>query len=171
MDTEERREALLSLLKGSDESLTGTELATYFNVSRQVIVQDIAILRASGVDVLATPQGYLLSSLTAVNEVKAVAACQHTFDQIEDEISIIVDHGGRVLDVMVEHPVYGELRGSLMITSRRELKMFINKLDQGKANPLLTLTGGVHLHTLSAPDQEVMNEIMKALDEAGLLVK
>lgn len=171
MDTLERRDTLLLLLQESARPLTGAELAARFGVSRQIIVQDIALLRAAGADVLATPQGYLIVPSKVLNEKEAVIACCHNFEQIEEEIGIIVDHGGRVLDVIVEHPVYGELRGSLMITNRRELKLFIKELNKSKASPLLNLTGGVHLHTLQAPDQDVMSEILTALDQAGFLVK
>jgi transcriptional regulator of NAD metabolism len=171
VDTRERRETLLALLHEANNPLTGAELAGQFGVSRQVIVQDIAILRAGGADIFATPQGYLIVPCAAVNEVQAVVACRHTFAQIEEEIGIVVDRGGRVLDVIVEHPVYGELRGSLMIANRRELKLFIEKLEHGKASPLLTLTGGIHLHTLQAPGEEVMAEIITALDQAGILMK
>jgi len=171
MDTRERRETLLALLHEANKPLTGAELAGQYGVSRQVIVQDIAILRASGADIFATPQGYLIVSCAAANEVQTVVACRHTIEQIEEEIGIVVDRGGCVLDVIVEHPVYGELRGSLMITNRRELVLFIEKLKQSKASPLSALTGGIHLHTLQAPGQEAMAEILAALDQAGILMK
>ncbi len=170
MDSETRRIALLNLLKQWPDSVTGTELASKFGVSRQAIVQDIAILRAAGEQVLATPQGYLIPSLPQGASYRTVMTCRHTRHQIEEEIRIVVDLGGKVLDVIVEHPVYGELRGSLMIASRRDLSVFLRRLNGAEANPLSALTGGVHLHTIEAPDSSVMNEIAKGLDEAGFLV-
>lgn len=171
MDTRERREMLVTLLHEANKPLTGAELAGQCGVSRQVIVQDIAILRAGGAGIFASPQGYLVSPYAAANEVQAVVACRHTIEQIEEEIGIVVDCGGRVLDVIVDHPVYGELRGSIMIANRRDLMLFIEKLRHSKANPLLTLTGGIHLHTLLAPGQEAMAEIIATLDRAGILMK
>jgi transcriptional regulator of NAD metabolism len=171
METEKRRRELLKLLRKASRPLTGAELASHFNVSRQVIVQDIAILRASGEQIFASLQGYLVPSRPQESWVRAVAACRHTREQIEDELGIVVDLGGRVLDVIVEHPVYGELRGNLMVASRRDLSLFLESLDKTAANPLLALTGGIHLHTLEAPDQKVMEEITAALDKAGYLVK
>ncbi len=170
MDSESRRSAILALLKQITDPITGTELASRFGVSRQAIVQDIAIIRAAGNQVLATPQGYLIPSLPQGAAIRTVVACRHTRHQIEEEISIVVDLGGKVLDVIVEHAVYGELRGSLMIASRRDLYLFLGKLNETEANPLSALTGGVHLHTLEAPDSPVMKEIVKSLREAGFLV-
>lgn len=171
METEKRRNELLSLLRKASEPITGSELAKSFNVSRQVIVQDIAILRASGVQIFASLQGYLVPSLPEEDWVRSVVACRHTRDEILDELGIVVDLGGRVLDVIVEHPVYGELRGNLMVASRRDLNLFLKSLNKTEANPLLALTGGIHLHTLEAHDQEVMHEIIVNLNKAGYLVK
>jgi hypothetical protein len=169
MDSEKRRIKLLTLLSAEGEPVTGTELAALFGVSRQVIVQDIAILRATGERVLATPQGYLIPRLSTESRFCTVVTCKHTMEQIEHEIGIVVDLGGKVLDVIVEHPVYGELRGSLMISSRRDLSIFLERLVETAAKPLSALTDGVHLHTLEAPDSTVMQEIIQRLRTAGLL--
>lgn len=171
METEKRRSELLNLLRRSSAPLTGTELAAHFNVSRQVIVQDIAILRASGEQIFASLQGYLIPSLLQERRQQAVVACRHTREEIEDELGIIVDLGGKILDVIVDHPVYGELRGNLMVASRRDLSLFMESLNKTAAHPLLTLTDGVHLHTLEAPDKRVMDEIIAGLEKAGYLVK
>ncbi|RJX25594.1 MAG: transcription repressor NadR [Dethiobacter sp.] len=171
METEKRRNELLNLLRKASKPLTGAELARHFNISRQVIVQDIAILRASGEQIFASFQGYMIPSLPEEIWVRSVVACRHTREQIKDELGIVVDLGGRALDVIVEHPVYGELRGNLMVSSRRDLNLFLESLHKTAANPLLALTGGIHLHTLEAPDQKVMQEITASLDRAGYLVK
>lgn len=171
MDAEKRRAGLLKLLRKSVKPLTGAELAGYFHVSRQVIVQDIAILRASGEQILASLQGYLLNLPSQEAQLRFVVACRHTREQIEDELGIIVDQGGRILDVIVEHPVYGELRGNLMISSRLDLSTFLKSLEKTEANPLLALTGGIHLHTLEVAGQESMQKIIASLDKAGYLIK
>ncbi len=171
METEKRRTELLNLLRKASKPLTGAELAKYFQVSRQVIVQDIAILRASGEQIFASLQGYLLTLPPQETWVRSVVACRHTRKQIQDELGIVVEYGGRILDVIVEHPIYGELRGNLMISSRLDLNLFLESLDKTEANPLLALTGGIHLHTLEARDQKKIQEIVTALDRAGYLIK
>ena len=119
MGAEKRRGELLNLLRRSSVPLTGAELASHFDVSRQVIVQDVAILRASGEQIFASLQGYLIPPLLQENWKRTVIACQHTREEIVDELGIIVDLGGKILDVIVDHPVYGELRGNLMVANRR----------------------------------------------------
>ncbi|MGI5875590.1 MAG: transcription repressor NadR [Dethiobacteria bacterium] len=170
METEKRRSKLLRILHQAKGPVTGMELGLSLGVSRQVIVQDIAILRASGEQVLATPQGYLSSSLLQEN-TRRVVACQHTKEQIAEELGIIVDLGGKALDVIIEHPVYGELRGNLMIACRRDLCLFLQQLEKTAAHPLSMLTYGVHLHTLEAADEQNMDEIVGALEKAGFLTK
>jgi len=171
VETEKRRAALLGLLKNADSPLTGAYLAASFKVSRQIIVQDIAILRAAGEQVLATPQGYLIMSLQRNGFVRTVVACRHGIERIEEEIGIVVDFGGKVLDVIVEHPVYGEIRGNLMISSRRDLTLFLACLARKSAQPLSVLTEGVHLHTLEVPSPDVLHEITGQLRCAGLLIE
>ncbi|MBT9143052.1 MAG: putative transcription repressor NiaR [Dehalococcoidia bacterium] len=166
----ERRHRLLLCLKDAAGPVTGTYLAQQLAVSRQVIVQDIAILRASSEQILATPQGYLLNTAVNGRGLQTVVACCHDVGQIEEEIGIIVDHGGKLLDVIVEHPVYGELRGNLLIANRRDLALFLAQLCKTAARPLSDLTGGVHLHTIEAADQATLNEIIEALLNKGYLL-
>ncbi len=170
INTGERRHRLLLCLKDAAGPVTGTDLAQQLAVSRQVIVQDIAILRAGGEQVLATPQGYMLKADTRGSGLQAVVACCHDGEQVEEEIGIIVDHGGKLLDVIVEHPLYGELRGNLLIANRRDLALFLAQLGKSAARPLSALTGGVHLHTIEAADQVVLNEIIIALQNRGFLL-
>ena len=170
INTGERRHKLISCLKDAAGAVTGTCLARQLAVSRQVIVQDIAILRAGGAQIFATPQGYLLNADAGCGSVQAVIACCHDGGQIEEEIGIIVDHGGKMLDVIVEHPVYGELRGNLLIANRRDLALFLAQLGKSAARPLSALTGGVHLHTIEAAEQAVLNEIIEALSNKGFLL-
>ncbi|MGI9951674.1 transcription repressor NadR [Moorellaceae bacterium AZ2] len=168
MKAAERREKILAIL-GRGEPVTGADLARQLGVSRQVIVQDVAILRAQGSEVLATPQGYVLPPLE--EGCRRTFACRHDLQGLEKELLIIVDNGGKVVDVVVEHPLYGELRGCLMLSSRREVYEFINKLKNSGARPLYTLTGsGVHLHTVVAPDEAALGAIEKGLAEAGILL-
>ena len=171
MDSERRRSELLNLLQNSPEPVKGADLAKHFNISRQAIVQDIAILRASGETIISSLQGYMLPPEPQNKWIESIIACNHTRAQIEEELSIIVNLGGQIVDVIIEHPVYGEMWGSLMISSLRDLKLFIHTLRETEANPLLTLTGGIHLHTIKAPDETVIAEIKKSLQSEGFLIK
>lgn len=172
MESKERRELLMEKLKANAAPVTGAALAQAFGVSRQVVVGDIAILRAAGVDILATPQGYLIPSQLLKTQTRtATVACQHGWDKLAEELYVIVDNGGKIRDVIVEHPVYGELRGTLMLCSRREIEAFMDKLQNSGAAPLSAVTGGVHLHTIEVPSLAVLQRIEAELDNRGILFK
>lgn len=164
-----RRAQLLDILGLARSPISGHELAERLGVSRQVIVQDCALLRAAGHDVIATPRGYLLPRREA--SVRAVLASRHSREHTEDELTLMVDHGLKVVDVIVEHPVYGELRGSLMMTSRADVRDFTRQVDSGKVALLSELSGGMHLHTVEAPNQERLDHAREALRERGFLME
>ncbi|ADQ07889.1 3H domain protein [Caldicellulosiruptor hydrothermalis 108] len=170
MRTEERRNKIIEILKNAKKAISGTELAKLFGVTRQVIVQDIAILRAKGIKILSAPQGYIIDH-TKENSIKRVFAVKHECERTEEELNLIVDNGGKVLDVIVEHPLYGELRGLLMLSSRYDVSKFMEFVKEGKAKLLSSLTGGVHLHTVEADSEEVLNRIQKILKEKGFLME
>lgn len=171
MDARERRIELLALLKKAGGPLTGTCLAKELKVSRQVIVGDFAILRASGTAVYATPQGYVLPKIEVPKTIRATLACKHDRENMENELAIILDNGGKVLDVIVEHPIYGELTANLMLSSRRDLNEFLCKLDASQAEQLASITGGVHLHTVEVPNREILTRIEDELRIKGILLK
>ncbi|MDK2822821.1 MAG: uncharacterized protein PWQ67_655 [Clostridia bacterium] len=170
---QERRQAILEILEKSAKPVKGGELAETLGVSRQVIVQDIALLRAEGQSIVATPQGYFLIKNYNNNEKRSlrVFACQHDNKGIEEELKIIVANGGRVLDVMVDHPLYGELKGNLMLESIDEVEQFLKNLNKSGAEPLSVLTKGIHLHTVEASSQVILDNIQEELKKANLLVK
>jgi transcriptional regulator of NAD metabolism len=148
----------------------GSDLARRFRVSRQCLVQDVAILRAAGVEILSTPQGYRLPQ-ARTSAHRAILACRHTPEQTEEELNILVDHGVRVLDVVVEHALYGELRGSLMIESRADVQDFLRRWRETKAGLLSSLTRGVHLHTVEASQPNRITRAKTRLQERGILLK
>lgn len=169
MKINERRQKILEML---DKNIIykGAELANKLGVSRQVIVQDVAVLRAAGYNILATPQGYLLPG--PEKRCQRTFACQHDLPGLQRELEIITDFGGKVVDVVVEHPLYGEIRGYLMITSRFEVQRFIAELKKNDALPLYVLTGrGVHLHTVEAESESRLDSIQQALLAAGILLE
>ena len=170
MNAETRREKLKKiLLQSADTPISATALASKFSVSRQVIVGDIALLRAAGEDIEATPRGYVVKR-TAVGIVTTLA-CVHNGAEMEQELNIMVDNGCRVIDVIVEHPVYGQLTGKLDLNSRYDVSRFIKSTDDNDAQPLSSLTGGIHLHTLQCPDIEAVERVKAALESAGFLYK
>lgn len=170
MESAERRLEILNSLKQLEKPIKGTELAEKFGVSRQVIVQDIALLRAKGEDILATPQGYIILKKEEVNVIRTIV-CKHSgYNEIEDELITIVDMGGKVLDVIVEHPLYGEIKSPLMISSRLDVEEFMKNLKATKAEPLSSLTDGVHIHSIEARDEETLEKIKVALWQKGYLI-
>jgi uncharacterized protein len=166
----ERRRRIVERIRSHRGPLSGAELAKQFRVSRQCLVQDIAILRAAGEEIVATPRGYRLPD-AAKNTHRAVLACRHAPERTEEELHILVDHGVKVLDVIVEHPLYGELRGSLMIESRADVQDFLRQVKSTHASLLSSLTRGVHLHTVEASRPELISRARAKLRERGFLLK
>lgn len=174
MEPQDRRRALLELLAQSREPVTGAALADRFGVTRAVIVQDIALLRAGGAAILATPRGYVHGAAPrSRGEYTTQVAVRHgpSLADIQAELNAMVDAGAFIRDVIVEHPLYGELRGLLMLGSRRDVAEFCARMEAEGAEPLLTLTGGVHLHTLEAGSEEVFAQVRRSLAALGMLVE
>ncbi len=168
MNAAQRRKAIIDALQAATGPLSATALAGRFAVSRQIIVGDVALLRAAGYQVASTPRGYLLQR--AETGLRKTIACLHRPDQMVDELNIIVDNGCTVLDVVVEHPVYGQLIGSLMLRSRYDISQFAQRVAQEAAAPLSSLTDGIHLHTLLCPDENAYARVCTALQQAGILL-
>ncbi|MCT4785208.1 transcription repressor NadR [Exiguobacterium aestuarii] len=168
---EERRRTLLQLIESSNEPITGSELARHVSVSRQVIVQDLSLLKAKGHQIVATARGYvyLQGDLTPSTYSKKVA-CRHTAEEMEAEMNAIVDEGVTIKDVIIDHPVYGSITGQLMVKSRRDVRAFLERVKAHGASPLSQLTGGLHVHTLEADHQEAIDAAVKELDRLGILV-
>jgi len=166
----ERRRRLLAWMRAKARPIPGNQLARQFHVSRQCLVQDVAILRAHGEEILSTPQGYRLPSAEKAAH-RSVIACQHPPERTEEELNVLVDHGVRVLDVIVEHPLYGELRGALMVESRTDVIDFARRWKKTKANLLSSLTRGVHLHTVEASKPQAIARAKAELHERGILLK
>lgn len=161
----ERRNAIYQVLS-ADTPISATALAGRFGVTRQVVVGDIALLRAEGRSVIATPRGYIIP---VPDGFVRTIACVHNAAQTRDELNAMVDCGCTVIDVVVEHPVYGQLTAPLAISSRYDVEQFIEKMASASASPLSALTEGIHLHTLSCPDEQVFNHLRDKLREMGML--
>jgi uncharacterized protein len=166
----QRRRRIVERIRSHRGPLSGADLAKQLRVSRQCLVQDIAILRAAGEEIVATPRGYRLPETTKDTH-RAVLACRHAPERTEEELQILVDHGVKVLDVIVEHPLYGELRGSLMLESRADVQDFLKQVKATHASLLSSLTRGVHLHTVEASRPEMISRARAKLRERGFLLK
>lgn len=170
MDGEQRRKELIRLLETGMEPVSGAALAKKFGVSRQVIVQDIALLRATDKTILSTNKGYLIYGAYHRDKCKRIVAVKHTDGQMRDELYTLVDAGAYVLDVVVEHDVYGQISADLMLASRRDVDEFITKIFANKAKPLKELTCDTHFHTLEAENEAILDEAEKRLKEKGYLL-
>ena len=168
MDGKERRQKLITLMEESDGPISGEKLAGLLGVSRQVIVQDIALLRAADMEILATNRGYLCKTAKKVSRVFYV---KHKPEEIEAEINSVVDFGGTVVDGFVEHEPYGELRAPLGIHTRHQVRSFVNSIENGNSSPLSTITSGEHYHTVEAESEEILDEIEQELKKQGFLMK
>jgi uncharacterized protein len=169
---EERRTLILQVLKDSPVPLTGSELATRTNVSRQVIVGDITLLKARNEPIIATSQGYLYFKKNSNSPIfERTIVCQHQPEETERELNLLVDHGVLVKDVKIEHSVYGDLTASIMVSNRQEVKQFLSNMKETNASLLSELTNGIHLHTISASNTQALDKAEAALKTAGYLIE
>ncbi len=164
-----RREKILEVLKNTKAPISGGELAKKLNVSRQVIVQDIALLRATNKNILSTTKGYILYREDTKKSYRTYLV-KHTNEEIEDELCTIVDSGGKVLDVIVSHEIYGQISADLIISNRQDVYDFVNNIKEKNTKPLKELTNGVHIHTVEADTEEILDNIEKKLIEKRYLI-
>ena len=164
----ERRARILELLRETKSPLSGSMLAKQLGVSRQIIVQDMALLRArTDLEILSTYQGYVLNE---PNEpCRRVFKVRHSEDRTEEELQEIVDLGGLVEDVFVYHSVYGVVKGQLMLASRKDIRGFMERLKASRSAPLMQITDDYHYHTVSAADEQTLDQIQARLAEQGFL--
>lgn len=172
MQTDNRRNKILAILADSSTAISASALADELSVSRQIIVGDVAILRASGNQISATPRGYILEDTKNSTRFpyEGLIAAKHTPEQLEEELYTIVDFGGYVIDVTIEHLLYGQLSGLLNIASRHDVDQFIKAVEKEKSKPLSLLTDGIHLHRVGCKDEETFLLIKEALASKKLVV-
>lgn len=161
----DRKAAIIEAIRTSETPVSASALARKLHVSRQIIVGDIALIRASGTQIIATPRGYVWERSNAGSERKI--AVLHAPQQMREELYTIVDQGAEVVDVIVEHPTYGQLVGQLQLSSRYDVDQFIDRMQGNE--PLSQLTHGVHLHTIRCRDAAVFERVENALRKKGLL--
>ncbi len=169
MNSTTRRAAILALLQEESAPVSASALAARFSVSRQIIVGDVALLRAAGTQIFATPRGYVLEH--AESGLLCAVACVHSTEDMGRELYIMVDNGCDVLDVVVEHPVYGQLTGQLALHSRYDVEQFLQRVAQHGARPLSGLTDGIHLHNLRCSGEDAFRRVREQLRAAGFLLE
>jgi len=160
----------MAVLEAADAPVAGDALAERFRVSRQAIVHDIAILRAAGAPIVATVRGYLIAAVAGRLPHRAVVAVRHGSEEAEAELMALVDLGLRVVDVVVEHPVYGELRAELHLASPADVRAWADATRRSGAHLLSELTAGIHLHTLEAATDALLERARAVLAERGYLL-
>ena len=166
MKADKRRKAIANLLTTEQKAVSGAALSAEFGVSRQIIVQDITVLRSSGYDIISTHNGYLVQKTPLKERVFKVF---HTTERTEEELNLIIDLGGTVVDVYVWHKVYGRMHAPLNIYSRAQVKQFIDGVRTGKSTELMHITGGYHYHTVRAESDQVLDSIAEALTQSGFI--
>lgn len=170
MKGEARRKEIIKILSEAEEPVSGTGIAKRLGVSRQVIVQDMALLRISCRNIISTNRGYLLYDASPRREwYRREVRVRHGKEDIVRELDCIVDAGGWVVDVIIEHEIYGRLTGGLVIRSRADVREFMRRVEQHRTKPLTELTDGVHLHTIEAEREETLDAVEQALSNAGFL--
>lgn len=168
MKVADRRKAIVNLLLSSTEAISGGKLSEEFGVSRQIIVQDITVLKGLGYEILSTHNGYIIQKSPLKERVFKV---YHTTEQTEDELNTIVNLGGTVVDVFVWHKVYGKMTAPLNIFSSLQIKQFIEGVRSGKSSELMNITGGYHYHTVRADSEDVLDRIQSALEKRGYIAQ
>lgn len=168
MKASERRSEILSFIGNSDNPVPANALSEKFNVSRQVIVQDIAILRANGYDVTATNRGYVLNVKV---QATRVFKCRHSLDELVGEGVLVINAGGRIEDIFVNHRVYGRISARLDLYNRTHVEELYRSLVSGASKPLMSVTDGYHYHTVSADSEATLDKIESLLREKGFLIE
>lgn len=168
MNGSERRSRILEILKAADRPVPGVELAGALDVSRQIIVQDMALLRANGTEITSTHKGYVITTKAVASRVFKVV---HTEEEVEEELNLYVDFGGKVADVFVYHKIHGVIKVDLNINSRMDVKRYMEDISTGKSTQLMKLTSNYHYHTIEAESEEILDMIQQELAKRGFLAK
>ena len=167
MNAEQRRKEIVNIMMSEQKAISGGQLSEKLGVSRQIIVQDIAALKADGYEILSTHNGYVMQTTPLYERVFKVF---HTKEQTEDELTTIIDFGGTVADVFVWHKVYGKMTAPLNISSRHHITQFLEGVRTGKSSELMNVTGGYHYHTVRAETEEILDKIEKTLNSMNYIV-
>ncbi|WP_341636687.1 transcription repressor NadR [Staphylococcus casei] len=168
---DQRRSQIVQLLTDSRQPISGKQLSEQFDVSRQIIVKDISILKSHHYNINATSKGYHIDIAPQGKGYKRIIVCQHAQESMAEELQIILDNGAMIDDVSIEHPVYGTLKADLMIETHKDLQQFLERMDKYKGKMIANLTDGMHLHTISAHTEKILDNAVRDLSEHQFIVK
>jgi len=171
MDATKRRDTILEIINQGNTPVSASALAKTLSVSRQVIVGDIALLRAQGHEIIATARGYMIPEFREPNQYAGKIACCHNAEDTKEELCTMVDLGAVVVNVIVEHDLYGEITGQLNIKTRDDVDVFIGRVKSSEVKLLSELKAGIHLHTIACRDKTHFGQVCHALGAAGFLVQ
>lgn len=166
MNVEERRGEILNVLRQAKTPIAAKTLADRFNVSRQVIVQDMAVIRASTPGISSTCRGYVMQQPAACYREYKVC---HDADQMALEFNLIVDCGGHIKNISISHRVYGRITTDIDVRSRQDVNDFIQNFENSKSTMLSSATYGYHYHLVEADSEERLDLIQERLQQAGIL--
>lgn len=166
MTTAQRRTEILQILKKAAAPVAAKELAARFGISRQVIVQDMAVIRVSTPCILSTTRGYVLQQDNGSSREFKVC---HAPEQIEDEMNLIVDCGGHIKNISISHRLYGRISADMDVRSRQDVREFVETLKNSSSSVLSNATSGYHYHLVAADTPERLDMIQQKLREAGFL--
>lgn len=170
MDAEFRRKRILEMIQRQPSPLSASVLARELDVSRQVIVGDVALLRAQGCEIIATARGYTVPRFKETSRYLGKVACQHTPGEMFSELNTIVGLDAVVVNVIVEHELYGEMTGCLNLFDRNDVENFTQKVNSSGNKLLSELTMGIHLHTIACRDHAHFEQVCAALEQKGYLL-
>ena len=168
LDPDDALTRITASLEGAPASSSAKDLAARFGVSRQVIVQDMAVIRASTPGILSTTRGYVLQQdkdIACTREFKV----RHGQEQAAEELNLIVDCGGRVKNISISHRVYGRVTAEMDIRSRQDVNEFVQAINSSHSSVLSSATSGYHYHLIEASSQERLDLIGEQLKKAGFL--
>ena len=173
MDTTTRRNQILDIITQTDTPTTAKALSDKLGVSRQVIVGDVALLRAEGHEITATSRGYTIapkSNAGGENQYLGTIVSRHAAEDTKAELYEIVNMGGTIVNVIVEHDLYGNITGSLNLKTREDVDSFLERMESSQDKLLLELSNhGIHTHTIACRDKSHFENIVQALKSKKFL--
>lgn len=169
MKNQDRRKKILEILRNSSSPVTGDQLAKDLDVSRQVIVLDMALLRSAGNAIVSTRRGYQINGRSLTMDFECRYKAMDT-DGVMEEMNIVVDNGGMIVSITLLPDFCGPIQAFLNLKNRRDVKQYLENFRTYNIPLIATLSKGLHTLTVAADSQEELEAIRQSLQEAGILI-